>query len=582
MLLIPRPAVLLKAFPRLSSPDWLIPEAEMTGDLRTLYQYALCLHLGAGLVTLLVTRKYPKWARLGIAVLPSLALIVAWNWWISLAVRSVSTHWSGPRLAPALALVHGYKLYQPPDRGPVSGWIYPPVSALSYLPATIFGDPTAMILSGRLMSLLFYFGPVCWLLIREARGQRISPVVAGLLFASFAFLTNDSLPLRYVSTEIIADAPTLALGAVAMSLVGLMHGASPSRRAAMATGACTLAAWSKQLAFPLLFIPLLWAGCTGGWRALGRCLQISVAVVGGISLPIVLAFGPRELFFNTVVVPGRHPWFEVTWSGICRVVFERMDDARWLTAFLAVGLASVGAFVCIRVKNGRAVDLFPLTWLPFALAGLFEIPFSMLGMVKVGGAVNSLSHVLYYWTVAAMLFSGRLSAQAPRVCWLILGVAVTLGIFDERRTSSLMSELSSPSNGEMSREMSWIQEQQMVLRYLRAHPGEAYFPNCPLEHLAVEGRLPHCEDGILSRALARLPLSTDHLWRHIPPGVRRICYPAGRTYTDFYTAHSLVKFRRQVVVDELPGCVCFERSVAASPRPKNPSSPSPTTTPVLH
>ena len=182
----------------------------MTGDLRTLYEYTLFLHLGAGLVTLFATKKYPMWMRLGIAALPPLASIAIWNWWISLVVRPVSSHWSGPRLAPVLALVHGYKLYQPPDRGPVIDWIYPPVSALSYLPATIFGDPTAMILSGRLLSLLFYFGPVCWLLIRESRSQRISPVVAALLFASFAFLTNDTLALRYVSTEIMADTPALA------------------------------------------------------------------------------------------------------------------------------------------------------------------------------------------------------------------------------------------------------------------------------------------------------------------------------------------------------------------------------------
>src|SRR5208337_385935 len=217
MLLSPRAAVPLKAFSRLSSPDWLIPEAEMTGDQWTLYQYALCLHLGAGIVTLLVTRKLPLRTRLGVAVLPPLALIVVCNWWISLVIRPVLGDWSGPRLAPALALVRGYRLYQSPERGPVSGWIYPPVSALSYLPATIFGDPTAMVLSGRLLSILFYFGPVSWLLIREARSGRIPPVAAALLFVSLAFLSNDTRALRYVSTEVSADTPTLAFGTLAMS-----------------------------------------------------------------------------------------------------------------------------------------------------------------------------------------------------------------------------------------------------------------------------------------------------------------------------------------------------------------------------
>ena len=421
MLLSSRAAVLLKAFPRLSSPDWLIPEAEMTGDQWTLYQYALFLHLGAGIVTLLVTRKLPLRTRLGVAVLPPLALIVVCNWWISLVICPVFSHWSGPRLAPALALVRGYRLYQSPERGPVSGWIYPPVSALSYLPATIFGDPTAMVLSGRLLSIFFYFGPVSWLLIREARSGRIPPVAAALLFVSFAFLSNNTRALRYVSTEVIADTPALAFGAVAMALVGLMQGASPGRGAACAVAASTMAAWSKQLAVPLLFIPLLWAGGTGGWRGLGRSILLAAAVIGGISLPIVLAFGPSELFFNTVVVPSRHPWYEATYSGMWQIVLRRINDARSLAAFLALGLASAGVLLYTRFAGRRPKSRTLFIWLPFVLAGLFELPLSVLGTLKVGGDANSLAHVLFYWTVAAVLVSGGLSARWPRACWLILG-----------------------------------------------------------------------------------------------------------------------------------------------------------------
>src|SRR6516162_5089349 len=114
----------------------------MTYDLPGLCRVSLLLFTGAGLLTLLLTPKFPLWARLGIAVLPPLGLIVLGNWWISLVIRPCIGDWSGPRLAPAVALLHGYKLYQPPDCGPVNGWIYPPVSALCYLPAAWLGDPT--------------------------------------------------------------------------------------------------------------------------------------------------------------------------------------------------------------------------------------------------------------------------------------------------------------------------------------------------------------------------------------------------------------------------------------------------------
>jgi hypothetical protein len=296
---------------------------------------------------------------------------------------------------------------------------------------------------------------------------------------------------------------------------------------------------------------------------------LAAAVVGGISIPIILAFGPRELFFNTVVVPSQHPWRERTFSGIRKLVSERLDDAGSLTAFLALGLVLSGVLLYAQFHGRRAKGSAALVWLPFLLAGLSEIPLSVLGTVKMGGAANSLAHVLSYWTVAALLVLGGLSARWPRAFWLILGIAVTLGILDQRRASGLVADLNPPWNDETSRGMSWFEEQRMVLRYLRAHPGEAYFPNNPLEHLAVEGRLPHCEDGLVCRALAGVPLSSHHLRRHIPPDALRICYPARRSYSRCLTARSLPEFHSRVVIDELPGCLCYERCGHAPPGPQD-------------
>ena len=164
-----------------------------------------------------------------------------------------------------------------------------------------------------------------------------------------------------------------------------------------------------------------------------------------------------------------------------------------------------------------------------------------------------------------------------------LGIAVTLGISDHRKISSLLADLSPHWNSEKDRGMSWIEEQQMVVRYLRAHPGEAYFPCNPLAHLAVEGRLPHFEYGIYDRVLAGVPLSSDHLRRHIPPDALRICYPAHRSYkyAHFLMARSLPDFNRRRVINELPECVCFERSAHGPPHPEDRSGPAATTQPEV-
>jgi hypothetical protein len=112
----------------------------------------------------------------------------------------------------------------------------------------------------------------------------------------------------------------------------------------------------------------------------------------------------------------------------------------------------------------------------------------------------------------------------------------------------------------------------MVVRYLKAHPGEAYFPFRPLEHLAVEGRLLHCEDGILCRTLARKPLSPHHLRQHVPPGVRLVCYPACRSYGSYITVKLLSEFDRPLVIDELPGCLCFGQTSPVSPGARSAAS----------
>ena len=382
-----------------------------------------------------------------------------------------------------------------------------------------------------------------------------------------ALLTDDTVSLRYVSTEIMADTPALAFGTVALALVGRVDGAFQGRRAAIAMGACTLAAWSKQIAVPLLLIPLLWGLCIEGWKSLARWLLLSVAVVGAISLPIAVIFAPRELYFNTVIVPSQHPLLEKTFPGICQAVLTELDDAWSLKAFLALGLVSMGVVLYPRFLGRKATYCDCFLWLPFFLAGLLELPLSALGKVKFGGDVNSLAHILFYWSVASVLLMGGLSVQWSQTGWLLLAIAVALGICHGGRIRNLLGGLPTYWDDGTRWEKCWIQEQQMVVRYLKSHPGEAYFPWHPLEHLAIDGRMPHFEYGIFDRALAGRPVSISHLRQYIPPNTRRLCYPRGLFYTAAFQLirRALPEFNRRVVIDELPGYLCYERTAPVSP-----------------
>src|SRR5262245_26516259 len=102
--------------------------------------------VGAGAQLYRVSAGRPIWERLGIAVLPFLGCMVVWHWVVNIAFSSMAGFWNGARLAPAMGLVHGYRLYYPATEGPINGWIYGPVSSLAYLPAVLLGNSGVQIL----------------------------------------------------------------------------------------------------------------------------------------------------------------------------------------------------------------------------------------------------------------------------------------------------------------------------------------------------------------------------------------------------------------------------------------------------
>src|SRR5689334_8172234 len=72
--------------------------------------------------------------RIGRLALP-LALLWVLATSISQIARETACYWNDARLAPTIGMTRGYALYYPAEDGPVLNTIYPPLTALSYLPA---------------------------------------------------------------------------------------------------------------------------------------------------------------------------------------------------------------------------------------------------------------------------------------------------------------------------------------------------------------------------------------------------------------------------------------------------------------
>jgi hypothetical protein len=157
--------------------------------------------------------------------------------------------------------------------------------------------------------------------------------------------------------------------------------------------------------------------------------------------------------------------------------------------------------------------------------------------------------------------------SVPRLAALLILLTLYLGVSESRGMMRQLAQFDRASIGGTSPSAKWIAEQRLVLRYLREHPGEAYFPYNILDHLAVEKRLYHFEAGVGFQALSGYPLGLEHLRKFIPARTRIICYPI--------VVIELVKepdmpgylgdFPTPVSVPDLPGFACFAQSAAEGP-----------------
>jgi hypothetical protein len=180
----------------------------------------------------------------------------------------------------------------------------------------------------------------------------------------------------------------------------------------------------------------------------------------------------------------------------------------------------------------------------------------LLGRIKVGGSANNFSVTTYFLLAAVLVLlhdraralsrSGALARRALTACTAgFVLLALPQPAFFLRAHAGF----------EQTRE-------EQVARFVRQHPGEAYFPWNPLAHLLSEGRLYHFAYGLFDRDLGGFPVDGDHLSRYVPEGCRVVCFPGGRR--GHRPAPSLEawlrRFPRRVEIPELPGFECYERN----------------------
>ncbi|HUF89260.1 MAG TPA: hypothetical protein VMR66_04695 [Gemmatimonadota bacterium] len=487
------------------------------------------LAIGAGLasgasaiVWVRARRRSPWGTAMVVAVVP-LCLYAALAVATMRATYADSGSWDTARLTPSVALARGHDVYSTRTEGAVQPTMYPPGWVVSYLPAAAGATPSRVLRIGLVLTLLFAFLPVAALLVELSPRRDLGVVGA----ASFLLASTWLDSLSYSLFRPHADAPALGYAMLACWLA-LRPGPATTRWAALVALLCWLSVLSKQVMFPILVVLPLWLLAAQGRRA---CLRLAgwLAVTGvGAAALAVAFFRPEGVLFNVLTIPARVPWRadDPRLLSILRVLAELVVHALPLVLLVAA-CAVVSVALRSHEPATRAGPRAFLTGNPWALlagVALAMVPVSVLGRIKVGGSINTLSPTTYFLLAAAVLAAIEVVRRArdagPRVHQVALGTAaLCAAILAAGGTARIALERDTPVRAHQS---------QRAYEYLIGEDPRAFFPLHPLAHLLADGTLFHFGSSLYDReALARLPLPATQRESHLPADPSIVCWDQG-------------------------------------------------------
>ena len=545
---------------------WILDYQNLPGVAWFLGGLVASLIAGFGL-TRLVRREERVDSLLILAAPASLYVLLVKSWMAM--ILAPHSDWTAGRFSPTYSLLKGFTLYYPVDSGPIYNTIYPPMSYLAFLPAAIFSTPTPALLAGALLSQCYVLLPVLAICFSRHgdEGKTRTPLLSLFVYFGFwKFLASTTLGIMLGSVH--ADAPAIGFATMACGvLYARRFDAMPSARTMLASAAfASLSIWSKQIFAPLFVLLLGWMLLTHGPRAalkFGIWLATALAAVSTVFLG---TFGLRPMAFNILELPSSHPWtYAPDYTKGFLVFLVEMASVAGPVLLGLLGLAYVAAKRPSPVgdsdpERGRFDRVHAYFrgnfWLLFAGLALAMIPLGLLGRIKLGGHINSYFPPAYFLCLSGCLllldWAGRNSeAGRGRVNLALKAVVLAWPLAPLLMVNSDLLQ----QYGVMIPAAE--NPQEYAYRYSLKHPGEAYFPYNTLSTLMAEGNAYHFESGMVDRDLGHVAPSDTHFRRHLPGRLKLVAYPPARPFE--WSMRYLPEFKRRVVVDELPGWICYER-----------------------
>lgn len=290
------------------------------------------------------------------------------------------------------------------------------------------------------------------------------------------------------------------------------------------------------------------------------CLSVSGVVVSALFLWV---FNAQNLLFNMVTVPIHTPWkFSSNQIIALFTATYHLIKESFLFVTILIFYSVYQLSVSPNVPNKLKSWLGSNQWTMLAIVSLFMVPTSVLGRVKMGGALNTLSPTVYFLVAAVTLAliefaSGSTSSYArltQRSAKLLLVLLITGLIY---------------VNIPKFCDISWVldnlssNEQKVAYEYAKKHPGEVYFPTSPLPSLLTEGKLYHHAYSLYDREQSGFPVTRKHFQAHIPTNIRliafMIAFKSHRSLVRKYVMGYLPEFSKRVTIEELPEWIVYVR-----------------------
>ncbi len=422
-----------------------------------------------------------------------LALAAAAGWlWINFC-RFPASPWNDVRLAPVFMAAKGVPVYTLPGEGVLTTWMYGPVPLWVWWPATLAGGAISAVLTAGALNLIVTVAAIaatcCWW---PAPGVRAAD--RGFVFAACLALWPDHA-FRFLQADNVA----VALGLTANLLLVTARPSHGSSRAWIAAALTAAALGCKQttLGLPVAQFAWLWlgAGRAAAWAHLGR-----IAATGLILLGVAaLQFGPRELWFGLVTVPGALPTAE-DWTA------RLVEMAPHLALQAGLPLAILVVFRSTLLGAERAARLAGYTFLT-------SLPLGITAVFSTGGTINSFQGFSFILPALLLAGAARSSLRIKPHPALIAGALLLAVIIRVQRADFAPFR---PAVGELR------QAQALIA----ARPGGLWLPWNPLVTYFAEGRFDHAEDGIYVRFITGNPVSLHHARSGLPPAMKAMAFPS--------------------------------------------------------